>query len=107
MGTLLYKSNSPPQTLVLPNCAPVPQHYPALLPASLDWPLEEKELLPDPIALQVSVCSLIPVCVWCDLNRGILEEPYTLNLCVNDCACVHAEEYPLITVTLTTDTAVT
>lgn len=52
--TLLYGSSSPPQTVSLPDCGPVPQPHPALLPASLDWPLEEKEL-PDPFASQVSV----------------------------------------------------
>ncbi|TMS13138.1 Tetratricopeptide repeat protein 17 [Larimichthys crocea] len=52
VATLLYGSNSPPQTVDLPNCGPVPQPYPALLPASLDWPLEEKEL-PDPSATQI------------------------------------------------------
>ncbi|TKS69523.1 Tetratricopeptide repeat protein 17 [Collichthys lucidus] len=52
VATLLYGSNSPPQTVDLPHCGPVPQPYPALLPASLDWPLEEKEL-PDPSATQI------------------------------------------------------
>uniref|UniRef100_A0A3Q3JLQ3 Tetratricopeptide repeat domain 17 n=1 Tax=Monopterus albus TaxID=43700 RepID=A0A3Q3JLQ3_MONAL len=47
-------------TVALPDCSPVPQPYPALLPASLDWPLEEKEL-PDPFASQVSVCLLCTV----------------------------------------------
>lgn len=55
VATLLYGSSSPPQTVELPNCGPVPQPYPTLLPASLDWPLEEKEL-PDSSASQVSVC---------------------------------------------------
>ncbi|XP_067430789.1 tetratricopeptide repeat protein 17 isoform X2 [Thunnus thynnus] len=50
--TLLYGSSSPPQTVSLPDCGPVPQPHPALLPASLDWPLEEKEL-PDPFASQI------------------------------------------------------
>ncbi|KAI3377394.1 hypothetical protein L3Q82_008582, partial [Scortum barcoo] len=52
MEALLYGSNSPPQMVALPNCGPVLQPYPALLPASLDWPLEEKEL-PDPSASQI------------------------------------------------------
>ncbi|XP_044041325.1 tetratricopeptide repeat protein 17 [Siniperca chuatsi] len=52
VATLLYGSSSPPQTVALPNCGPVPQPYPALLPASLDWPLEEKEL-PDSSASQI------------------------------------------------------
>ncbi|XP_010773287.1 tetratricopeptide repeat protein 17 [Notothenia coriiceps] len=50
VATLLYGS-SPPLTVALPNCGPVPQPYPALLPASIDWPLEEKKL-PDPSASQ-------------------------------------------------------
>ncbi|XP_078121098.1 tetratricopeptide repeat protein 17 [Sander vitreus] len=52
VATLLYGSSSPPLTVALPNCGPVPQPYPALLPASLDWPLEEK-MLPDPYASQI------------------------------------------------------
>ncbi|XP_042346643.1 tetratricopeptide repeat protein 17 isoform X2 [Plectropomus leopardus] len=52
VATLLYGSSSPPPTVALPNCDPIPQPYPALLPASLDWPLEEKEL-PDPSASQI------------------------------------------------------
>ncbi|KAF1392540.1 hypothetical protein PFLUV_G00029090 [Perca fluviatilis] len=52
VATLLYGSSSPPLTVALPNCGPVPQPYPALLPASLDWPLEEK-MLPDPSASQI------------------------------------------------------
>ncbi|XP_070689271.1 tetratricopeptide repeat protein 17 [Pempheris klunzingeri] len=52
VATLFYGSSSPPETVSLPNCGPVPQPYPALLPASLDWPLEEKEL-PDPSASQI------------------------------------------------------
>ncbi|KAF3832963.1 hypothetical protein F7725_026628 [Dissostichus mawsoni] len=51
VATLLYGS-SPPLTVALPNCGPVPQPYPALLPASIDWPLEEKKL-PDPSASQI------------------------------------------------------
>ncbi|XP_054471501.1 LOW QUALITY PROTEIN: tetratricopeptide repeat protein 17 [Anoplopoma fimbria] len=51
VATLLYGSSSP-LTAALPDCGPVPQPYPALLPASLDWPLEEKKL-PDPSASQV------------------------------------------------------
>ncbi|XP_041647557.1 tetratricopeptide repeat protein 17 isoform X2 [Cheilinus undulatus] len=52
VATVLYGSSSPPQTVAEPNCGPVPQPYSALLPASLDWPLEEKEL-PDPFAFQI------------------------------------------------------
>ncbi|XP_029314323.1 tetratricopeptide repeat protein 17 [Cottoperca gobio] len=52
VASLLYGSSSPPLTVALPNCGPVPQPYPALLPASLDWPLEEKKL-PDPSASQI------------------------------------------------------
>ncbi|XP_074521788.1 tetratricopeptide repeat protein 17 [Halichoeres trimaculatus] len=51
VAAVLYESSSPPQTVAVPNCDPVAQPYPALLPASLDWPLEEKEL-PDPFASQ-------------------------------------------------------
>ncbi|KAI4830004.1 hypothetical protein KUCAC02_001658 [Chaenocephalus aceratus] len=51
VATLLYGS-SPPLTVALPNCGPVAQPYPALLPASIDWPLEEKKL-PDPSASQI------------------------------------------------------
>ncbi|XP_068613276.1 tetratricopeptide repeat protein 17 [Brachionichthys hirsutus] len=52
VAALLYGSGGPPQTVALPTCGPVPQPYPPLLPASLDWPLEEKEL-PDPSASQI------------------------------------------------------
>ncbi|XP_035011293.1 tetratricopeptide repeat protein 17 isoform X3 [Hippoglossus stenolepis] len=52
VASLLYGKSSPPQTVALPDCGPIPQPYPALLPASLDWPLEEKEL-PDPFASQI------------------------------------------------------
>ncbi|XP_020498865.2 tetratricopeptide repeat protein 17 [Labrus bergylta] len=52
VATVLYGSSSPPQTVEVPNCGPVPQPYPTLLPASLDYPLEEKEL-PDPHASQI------------------------------------------------------
>ncbi|XP_062250147.1 tetratricopeptide repeat protein 17 isoform X1 [Platichthys flesus] len=52
VASLLYGKSSPPQTVALPDCGPNPQPYPALLPASLDWPLEEKEL-PDPFASQI------------------------------------------------------
>ncbi|GLD55828.1 tetratricopeptide repeat protein 17 [Lates japonicus] len=52
VATLLYGKSSPPETVALPDCGPIPQPYPALLPASLDWPLEEKEL-PDPFASQI------------------------------------------------------
>lgn len=52
VATLLYGTNSPSGTVGLPDCGPVPQPYPALLPASLDWPLEEKEL-PDPLASEI------------------------------------------------------
>ncbi|KAM6950047.1 tetratricopeptide repeat protein 17 [Lycodopsis pacificus] len=51
VALLLYGGSSP-LTAALPDCGPVPQPYPALLPASLDWPLEEKTL-PDPSASQV------------------------------------------------------
>ncbi|XP_034416022.1 tetratricopeptide repeat protein 17 isoform X2 [Cyclopterus lumpus] len=51
VATLLYGSSRPP-TAALPDCGPVPQPYPALMPASLDWPLEEKTL-PDPSAFEV------------------------------------------------------
>ncbi|KAM8893357.1 tetratricopeptide repeat protein 17 [Spinachia spinachia] len=51
VATVLYGSISPLKD-ALPDCDPVPQPYPVLLPASLDWPLEEKQL-PDPYASQV------------------------------------------------------
>uniref|UniRef100_A0AAQ5XZ56 Tetratricopeptide repeat domain 17 n=1 Tax=Amphiprion ocellaris TaxID=80972 RepID=A0AAQ5XZ56_AMPOC len=47
LGSVCILCSSPSLTAALPDCSPVPQPYPALLPASLDWPLEEKEL-PDP-----------------------------------------------------------
>ncbi|KAJ3593701.1 hypothetical protein NHX12_006035, partial [Muraenolepis orangiensis] len=52
VAAILYGSSSPPQTTALPDCGPVSQPPPALLPASLDWPLEGKEL-PDPFAAKV------------------------------------------------------
>ncbi|XP_011608201.1 tetratricopeptide repeat protein 17 [Takifugu rubripes] len=52
VSTVLYGASSPPQTLDVPDCGPNTQTYPTLLPASLDWPLEEKEL-PDPFAFQI------------------------------------------------------
>ncbi|KAM3625402.1 uncharacterized protein V6R79_011527 [Siganus canaliculatus] len=52
LATVLYGSSSPPQAVALPNCDPVPQPYPAYLPASLDWSLEDKEL-PDSSASQI------------------------------------------------------
>ncbi|XP_056268317.1 tetratricopeptide repeat protein 17 isoform X2 [Pseudoliparis swirei] len=52
VAALLYGSSRPPAATALPDCGAVPQPYPALLPASLDWPLEEKTL-PDPSAAQV------------------------------------------------------
>ncbi|KAG7272378.1 hypothetical protein CRUP_000369 [Coryphaenoides rupestris] len=52
LAAFLYGGSSPPQTTALPDCGPVSQPPPTLLPASLDWPLEEKEL-PDPFATQV------------------------------------------------------
>uniref|UniRef100_A0A3Q2ZKR4 Tetratricopeptide repeat domain 17 n=1 Tax=Kryptolebias marmoratus TaxID=37003 RepID=A0A3Q2ZKR4_KRYMA len=52
VATLLYGSSSPSQAVGVPDCGTVPQPYPALLPASLDWPLEEKEL-PDPFASEI------------------------------------------------------
>ncbi|XP_054625675.1 tetratricopeptide repeat protein 17 isoform X1 [Dunckerocampus dactyliophorus] len=51
-ATFLYLSHSPPQAVALPVCGPVSQENSALLPASLDWLLEEKEL-PDPFASQI------------------------------------------------------
>ena len=48
----LYGSSSPPQTTALPDCGSASQPPPALLPASLDWPLEEKQL-PDLFAAKV------------------------------------------------------
>ncbi|KAM8876529.1 tetratricopeptide repeat protein 17 [Synchiropus picturatus] len=44
VASLFYKSGSPPTTMDLPECGPVPQSHPTLLPTSLDWLLEEKEL---------------------------------------------------------------
>lgn len=58
VATVLYGKSNPAQTVALPDCGPIPQPYPALLPASLDWSLEEKEV-PDPFSSQVSVCLLI------------------------------------------------
>ncbi|KAL3993322.1 KRAB domain-containing zinc finger protein [Sarotherodon galilaeus] len=52
VATLLYGTSSLSGTVGLPDCGPVPQPYPALLPASLEWPLEEKEL-PDPFASEI------------------------------------------------------
>ncbi|XP_034040612.1 tetratricopeptide repeat protein 17 [Thalassophryne amazonica] len=52
VSTLLYGNSSPPQSVVLPACDPVPQPYPALLPASLDWTVEGQEL-PDPSASRI------------------------------------------------------
>nr|XP_054588205.1 tetratricopeptide repeat protein 17 [Nothobranchius furzeri] len=52
VATLLYGDGSPSQAVSLPDCGPVPQSPPALLPASLDWALEEKEL-PDPYASEI------------------------------------------------------
>lgn len=116
MATLLYGSNSPPQTVALPNCGPVPQPYPALLPASLDWPLEEKEL-PDPLAFQVSVCCLfIPVCVWCvwfeQENNGECAECYRITtplLCMSVFVyvCGQKNVQSLILLCVIPDTAVT
>ncbi|PWA29151.1 hypothetical protein CCH79_00006274 [Gambusia affinis] len=54
VATLLYSSAGPVSVDSPPDCSPVPQPYPALLPASLDWPLEEKEL-PDPFASEATV----------------------------------------------------
>ncbi|XP_059927187.1 tetratricopeptide repeat protein 17 isoform X1 [Gadus macrocephalus] len=48
----LYGSSSPPQTTGLPDCGSASQPPPALLPASLDWPLEEKQM-PDLFAAKV------------------------------------------------------
>uniref|UniRef100_A0AAQ6I9N9 Tetratricopeptide repeat domain 17 n=1 Tax=Anabas testudineus TaxID=64144 RepID=A0AAQ6I9N9_ANATE len=52
VASLLYAESNPAQTVTLPDCGPVPQPYPALLPASLEWSLEEKEL-PDPFSSQL------------------------------------------------------
>ena len=52
MADYLYGSSSPPQTTALPDCGSASQPPPALLPASLDWPLEEKQL-PDLFAAKV------------------------------------------------------
>ncbi|XP_004066981.1 tetratricopeptide repeat protein 17 [Oryzias latipes] len=52
LETLLHGSSDPPETVALPDCGPFPQPYPALLPASLDWSLEEKEL-PDSFATEI------------------------------------------------------
>uniref|UniRef100_A0A3P9LLN9 Tetratricopeptide repeat domain 17 n=1 Tax=Oryzias latipes TaxID=8090 RepID=A0A3P9LLN9_ORYLA len=57
LETLLHGSSDPPETVALPECGPFPQPYPALLPASLDWSLEEKEL-PDSFATEVHLSSL-------------------------------------------------
>uniref|UniRef100_A0A3P8UNV2 Tetratricopeptide repeat domain 17 n=1 Tax=Cynoglossus semilaevis TaxID=244447 RepID=A0A3P8UNV2_CYNSE len=51
LASLLYGNSDPSQTVAVPDCGPVPQPYPALLPGSLDWSLEEKRL-PDPFASQ-------------------------------------------------------
>ncbi|XP_014916487.1 tetratricopeptide repeat protein 17 [Poecilia latipinna] len=52
VATLLYSSAGPISVDSPPDCSPVPQPYPAFLPASLDWPLEEKEL-PDSFASEM------------------------------------------------------
>ncbi|XP_006793847.1 tetratricopeptide repeat protein 17 [Neolamprologus brichardi] len=52
VATLLYGTSSLSGTVGLPDCGPVLQPYPALLPASLEWPLEEKEL-PDSFASEI------------------------------------------------------
>ncbi|XP_024911196.1 tetratricopeptide repeat protein 17 isoform X2 [Cynoglossus semilaevis] len=52
LASLLYGNSDPSQTVAVPDCGPVPQPYPALLPGSLDWSLEEKRL-PDPFASQI------------------------------------------------------
>lgn len=52
VAAVLYGSSSVPTAVALPNCGPLPHPYPALLPASLDLPLEEKEL-PDSFALKI------------------------------------------------------
>lgn len=51
VAALLYGSSSS-STAATPDCSPVPQPYPALLPATLDWSLEEKEL-PDAFASEI------------------------------------------------------
>ncbi|XP_029000170.1 tetratricopeptide repeat protein 17 isoform X2 [Betta splendens] len=50
--TLLYGKSSSTQTAAQPDCGPTSQPYPTLLPASLDWSLEEKDL-PDPFSTQI------------------------------------------------------
>uniref|UniRef100_A0A8D3A946 Tetratricopeptide repeat domain 17 n=1 Tax=Scophthalmus maximus TaxID=52904 RepID=A0A8D3A946_SCOMX len=62
--THALRSVDPPQTAALPDCGPIPKPYPALLPAALDLPLEEKQL-PDPFASKVCVC----VCVCATIPR--------------------------------------
>ncbi|XP_041835928.1 tetratricopeptide repeat protein 17 [Melanotaenia boesemani] len=52
VAAFLYGSSSASQTVDVPDCSPITQPYPALLPASLDWPLEEKKL-PDPFASEI------------------------------------------------------
>lgn len=88
MATLLYGTNSPSGTVSLPDCGPVPQPYPALLPASLDWPLEEKEL-PDPLASEV--CLFIYVCVR-DLHR---EMTALITLCTVVCVLFVLNIFPV------------
>ncbi|KAK2919910.1 tetratricopeptide repeat protein 17 [Channa argus] len=51
VATLLYGKDGSAQTVAMPDCGPIPQPYPPLLPASLDWLLEEKER-PDPFSSQ-------------------------------------------------------
>ncbi|XP_037547900.1 tetratricopeptide repeat protein 17 [Nematolebias whitei] len=52
VASLLYGSSRPSQAVGVPDCGTAPQPYPALLPASLDWTLEENEL-PDPFASEI------------------------------------------------------
>ncbi|XP_045067065.1 tetratricopeptide repeat protein 17 isoform X1 [Coregonus clupeaformis] len=52
LQTVLYGTGPPPSSLATPDCGPLPQPPPADLPASVGWPMEDKEL-PDPHATQV------------------------------------------------------
>uniref|UniRef100_A0A672G359 Tetratricopeptide repeat domain 17 n=1 Tax=Salarias fasciatus TaxID=181472 RepID=A0A672G359_SALFA len=75
VASLLYGSSSLSQTVALPDCGPSPQPYPALLPASLEWTLEEKELS-DPFASEVSVWMFVHINTtlprWQVLNEAAL-----------------------------------
>ncbi|CAB1338914.1 unnamed protein product [Coregonus sp. 'balchen'] len=52
LQNVLYGTGPPPSSLATPDCGPLPQPPPADLPASVGWPMEDKEL-PDPHATQV------------------------------------------------------